>query len=87
VFIALYCWDLLYRYVKPNHFFRVLTYSSKHITLIYLIQWVLISALLPVWGYQRFGLGVTMLVIVPITATVYLLSALINAGRRGGFSI
>jgi hypothetical protein len=87
VFIALYCWDLLYRYVKPNHFFRVLTYSSKHITLIYLTQWILISALLPVWGYQRLGLGVTMLVIVPITATVYLLSALINAGRRDGFSI
>jgi hypothetical protein len=87
VFLALYAWDLLYRYVKPNHFFRVLTYSSKHITQIYLIQWILISALLPAWGYQHLGLGATMLVIIPITGTVYLLSALINAGRKQGFTI
>jgi surface polysaccharide O-acyltransferase-like enzyme len=87
VLLALYSWDLLYRYIKPNHFLRVLTYSSKHITQIYLIQWILISALLPVWGYQHLGLGATMLVILPITGTVYLLSALINAGRNQGFTI
>jgi surface polysaccharide O-acyltransferase-like enzyme len=87
VFLALYVWDVLCRYVKPNLCWRILTYSSKHITLIYLIQWVLISALLPVWGYQHLGLGATMLVILPITGTVYLLSALINAGCKQGFTI
>jgi surface polysaccharide O-acyltransferase-like enzyme len=87
VFIALYLWDLLYRYVKPNPFFRVLTYSSKHITLIYVIQWVLISLLLPLFGYQTLSLFTTVLVMIPLTITVYIMSALINAGRKDGFTI
>jgi hypothetical protein len=86
VFITLYAWDLLYRYVKPNHFFRVLTYSSKNITQIYLIQWVLISLFLPLVGYQALGLSATILVIVPVAALVYILSAFANASRKTGFT-
>jgi len=87
VLLALYFWDLLYRYVKPNHFFRVLRYSSRHITLIYLIQWIVISLFLPLTGYQTLGLGATTLVIILVTVAVYFISALINAGRRDGFAI
>jgi hypothetical protein len=86
VFIALYAWDLLYRYVKPNHFCRVLIYSSKNITQIYLIQWVLISFFLPLLGYQTLGFTATVLVIVLVTALVYVLSAFINASRKTGFT-
>jgi len=86
VLLALYGWDLLYRYVRPNHFFRVLTYSSKNITQIYLIQWVLISLFLPLVGYQTLGLTAIVLVIVPVATLVYVLSAFINAGRKTGFT-
>ena len=86
VLLALYAWDLLYRYVRPNLFFRVLTYSSKNITQIYLIQWVLIGLFLPFVGYQTLGLTVTVLLIVSLMALVYILSAFINASRKTGFT-
>jgi hypothetical protein len=86
VLLALYFWDLLHRFVKSNHFFRVLTYSSKNITQIYLIQWVLISFLLPLVGYQKLGLTATILVIVPVAALVYVLSAFINVSRKTGLT-
>jgi hypothetical protein len=87
VLLALYFWDQIYRCVKLNHFFRILRYSSRHITLIYLIQWVVISLLLPLIGYQTLGAPATASVIIVITLVVYFLSALINAARNDGFSI
>jgi uncharacterized membrane protein len=87
VLLALYGWDLLHRFVKPNFCWRLLTYSSRHITQIYLIQWPLLFLLLPLIGYQRLGLTATMMLMLPITAAVYFISALINAGSKNGFTI
>jgi uncharacterized membrane protein len=78
VLLALYTWDLLYRYVRPNLFWRILTYSSKHVTQLYLIQWPLIFLWLPVIGYQRLGLLATIAVMVPMMAATYFLSALLQ---------
>ncbi len=87
VLLALHFWDQIYRCVKLNHFFRILRYSSKHITLIYLIQWIVISLFLPLVGYQTLGTVATASVTLLVTVVVYFLSAFINAARNDGFSI
>jgi uncharacterized membrane protein len=78
VFLALAGWGLLDRFVTPNLFWRVLSYSSRHITLIYLIQWPLLFLWLPVVGYQRLDLPDTLLVMIPMTGATYFLSALLK---------
>jgi surface polysaccharide O-acyltransferase-like enzyme len=87
VLVALYGWDLLHRFVKPNLFWRILTYSSQHITQIYLIQWPLLFLWLPVIGYQRLEWTATLFVMFPMTAATYFLSALINASTKNGLTI
>jgi uncharacterized membrane protein len=52
VLITLSVWEWISRNVKDNHFFEVLSYMSRNITGIYVIQWILICWLLPLFGYH-----------------------------------
>lgn len=52
VLITLYIWHLLSK-LRDNYFFSLLKFSSKNITTIYFIQWVVIFWFLPVTGYQQ----------------------------------
>jgi uncharacterized membrane protein len=52
VFVALSIWHWISLNVKQNHFFRLLIYLSENITQVYIIQWVIICWMLPVFGYQ-----------------------------------
>ncbi len=55
VFMALSFWYWITLHVKANALFRLFNYASRHITRIYIIQWILICWLLPFISYQQSG--------------------------------
>ncbi len=55
VLVWLSVWQWIEENVAHNYFFDVLVYMSRNITSIYIIQWIIIFWLLPVFGYQRLG--------------------------------
>ena len=71
---TLYVWNLIGRSITNNYFFRILTFSSKNITLIYIIQWVMICWMLPVFGYQELPLSISVMVMLSMTINTYLLT-------------
>ncbi|MBN8878055.1 MAG: DUF1624 domain-containing protein [Sphingobacteriales bacterium] len=61
------------RKVKGNIFFDLLTFCSKHITAIYLIQWILICWGMAIAGYGTLGFTTTffsMLIITVVTLSL-----------------
>ncbi|HSZ86199.1 MAG TPA: heparan-alpha-glucosaminide N-acetyltransferase domain-containing protein, partial [Puia sp.] len=56
VLVWLSCWDWIQDNVKDNFFFKILRYMSRHITKIYIIQWIIICWLLPIFAYQKLDL-------------------------------
>lgn len=74
VLVAIFFWHFISTYVRDNVLFRLLSYSSKHITALYIVQWVMICWLLPVIGYQQQGLTISALLMIVITLNTYLLT-------------
>jgi len=74
VYVTLYCWHLLSLYIPPNLFFLLLAWLSRHITLVYVIQWLLISWSLPLFGYAQLGLAATITVALLMTLLTILLT-------------
>ncbi len=62
LWIALFVWAVAT--FANNIFFRLLHWSSNHITIVYFTQWVLIMWLLPVFGYEQLSLTQTLLTLV-----------------------
>jgi uncharacterized membrane protein len=87
VLIWLWIWEGLAIYVKSNAFYRLLQFTSRHITLIYFIQWPLICWLLPLFGYQQLTGWASFSVAVTVTLLTLFLSLLILASRREGVLI
>jgi uncharacterized membrane protein len=56
VLVWLSCWEWIAENVNDNLFFRMLRYMSRHITAIYITQWIIICWLLPAFGYQKLDL-------------------------------
>jgi Heparan-alpha-glucosaminide N-acetyltransferase, catalytic len=50
--VTLTVWECISENVKENQFFELLRYASRNITPIYIIQWILICWLLPIFGYH-----------------------------------
>jgi hypothetical protein len=86
VLVWLWIWEGFVSYVKPNAGFRLLQFASRHITLIYLIQWPLICWLLPLFGYQNLGGWSSFNVAVGMTLLTLFLTLLILACRHGNES-
>jgi uncharacterized membrane protein len=74
--VALSTWHWIGFFVKPNAVFKLFTYVSRHITQIYIIQWILICCLLPFISYQQSGLTVSLLLIF-MTSMITLTASLI----------
>jgi hypothetical protein len=77
-------WQWAATHIRRNRFFELLTYSSEHITQLYIIQWILICWLLPIIGYQQLGVGASFLMGGVTTVITYTLSASINLLREYG---
>ncbi|WP_018629604.1 heparan-alpha-glucosaminide N-acetyltransferase domain-containing protein [Niabella aurantiaca] len=78
VLVCLSCWHLIATRIRSNLFFDLLSYSSKNITLIYLIQWVMICWLLPVFGFRELDAVHSAIVMTVTTADTYILTFFIN---------
>lgn len=69
--------------LPANFVYRLLTFCSKNITIIYIIQWVLICWCLAFTGYLQLDMTSTLLWITGITTVTLLLThALKNAYRK-----
>jgi uncharacterized membrane protein len=74
VLVTLFGWQIIHQQYGNNLFFRLLTYSSKNITTLYCIQWVMICWLLPVFGYRKLDLTYSAIAMLGITINTYLLT-------------
>jgi hypothetical protein len=64
--------------ISDNKFFKLLKFSSKNITLIYFIQWILIFWCFPFVGYHKLGLVMSIIIAVTMSLTVFLLTYFIS---------
>jgi hypothetical protein len=71
VLLALCTWEYLSRKCPSNPFFHLLTYSSRHITQIYIIQWLVICWFLPLIGYQTLGLWTSVVMSIGVSLTTF----------------
>jgi uncharacterized membrane protein len=81
VLIALSGWRWISSHVNPNSLFKLFNYCSKHITQIYIIQWIFICWLIPVFGYQQAGFVGTIIYILLTTVLTLFVSILIDLVR------
>jgi len=77
----LYAWQLISKWVPDNRLFELLRWLSKHITLIYFVQWLLIFWLLPLFGFQELNFWWSVLVMGLVTTNVWGLVYIINSIR------
>lgn len=69
--------------IPANFFYRLLTFCSKNITTIYIIQWVFICWCLVFTGYMQLNMTSTLIWMIGITTITLLLThALNNAYRK-----
>lgn len=78
VLVILYGWDVLDKHVAGNFLFDCFIYSSRHITSIYIIQWVLICWLLPLIGYQTLGTFASIEISTLTTMVTYVMSGCLD---------
>ena len=76
VLIMLSIWHSISLYVRPNYLFKLFSYASRHITQIYIFQWILICWLLPFTGYQQTGFIGTIFLIC-LTSVITLTASLL----------
>lgn len=74
VLVTLYAWHGISSRFRDNLFFRLLTYSSKNITTLYIIQWVMICSMLPIFGYRELDITTSAIVMAAMTLNTYLLT-------------
>jgi Heparan-alpha-glucosaminide N-acetyltransferase, catalytic len=84
LFVFLSIWHWLSGNVKHNACFQLFSYCSRHITQIYILQWVLIFWALPVFGFRDLGFlstGIAMIIITGLTLSISLLVRLAKKNR------
>lgn len=78
VLVWLYGWYWASEHIATCWFFRLLSYYSRHITLTYSIQWVLICWLVPVFGFQQLGLFASAGAIILTSFITLFLTIILN---------
>ncbi|HEY0679429.1 MAG TPA: heparan-alpha-glucosaminide N-acetyltransferase domain-containing protein [Chitinophagaceae bacterium] len=76
VLLWLYGCHLAVKYLPQNYFFRLLTFLSKHITRVYLVQWILIFWLIGVIGYRSLDVMESVICITIVSGMVFSIAAL-----------
>lgn len=64
-------WHIIAGLFKYNWFFRFLSFLSRGITLIYIIQWPLICWLMPVIGYHQLNISESIIISLAISLFVF----------------
>jgi hypothetical protein len=72
VWLSLVHW--ISKKVRINYFFRLFNFCSRHITIIYLIQWILICWCMAFTGYMQLNLTLTAGWMASVTAATLLLT-------------
>jgi len=78
VLITLSAWQVYHEYVKRNIFSRLLEFMSRNITKVYIIQWIIIIWMLPVFGFQQLNFLSTVLATLFTTAFTIFITVAIN---------
>ncbi len=78
VFIFLSIWNWVALTAKPNALFQLFTWSSRNITVIYLVQWILILWLMPLFGFRDLGWFMSVLAMLTTTLITLSLSLLLK---------
>lgn len=78
VLLALYLWHMISLVLNGNPIVKLFIHSSKHITIIYIIQWVMICWSLPVFGYQQLDVISSTIVMIAMTINTYVLTYFIQ---------
>jgi hypothetical protein len=81
--IFLSVWHWISTHTRSNAIFQLLSYCSRNITLIYLIQWVLIMWLIPLFGFHKLGWIMSMMAMIAILFTTLALSLLFKLFFNG----
>lgn len=71
VWAWLWAWFALVPDTTHNALTRLLTFGSRNVTTIYLIQWILIGWATLLVGYEQAGLGLTLLLMLLMTGLSY----------------
>jgi uncharacterized membrane protein len=82
VFCTLFSWDWLSKNIPQNRIFRFLQYSGRHITKLYIIQWIVIMWCLPFPGYQQLQWCSSMAWIIFTTTATYAIAYIIIAHQE-----
>jgi hypothetical protein len=76
VLLWLVLFILLAKAIKTSLFLTVLLYLSRHITIIYLIQWIIILWMFPLFGYNRLNFLQSCIAIIITSSISFLLPKL-----------
>ncbi|HMR82860.1 MAG TPA: heparan-alpha-glucosaminide N-acetyltransferase domain-containing protein [Niabella sp.] len=71
VMLTIFLWFWISKCAKDNLLFDLLIYSSKNITSIYCVQWVMICWILPIVGFRRLDLPYSIIMMVIMTVNTY----------------
>ena len=82
VLVALYCWQWIETHTRSNNFFKLLTYCSRNITQLYIIQWMVIIWLLPFFGYRQLDYFTSVIAIMITCTGSFGISVGINLVRK-----
>ncbi|HLY71332.1 MAG TPA: heparan-alpha-glucosaminide N-acetyltransferase domain-containing protein [Puia sp.] len=83
VLVWISCWEWIQENVKENLFFRVLRFMSRHITTIYITEWIIIFWLLPIFGYQKLDMLQTICCLILTSSLTMIFVFLINPKSKG----
>ncbi len=79
VLLALFGWKRMELFIRLSlPIAQLLSFCSKHITSIYIIQWILICWLLPFIGYQTLNTFQSFIIAVYMTCVVMTISVFLH---------
>lgn len=82
VLLWLFIFHWVYKKIPANPLFNLLTFCSKHITAIYIIQWILICWCMTFTGYLQLNLQQSIIWLLAITTATLLLTKALNHAYR-----
>ncbi len=85
IWIAIVHW--ISRKIKDNPFFRLLSFCSRNITVIYLVQWIMICWCLAFTGYLQLNFWPTIAWMIGITTVTLLLTYVIKGSNASSKSL